>query len=161
MWWSYEEFVYMCGRAFKMRTDGTGPRPLDPRFRIRLHRTKHRHQGRVALGAVTRARKSLERAEGSQRRLCYVPQVSDQHNDGPPTKPANSRYNTNALSPGEQADVANCLQDFRDSLAAAVGIVGAYQAKLSNDAERRQRWFDNAIKLVTVATALGKALAPI
>jgi hypothetical protein len=39
--------------------------------------------------------------------------------------------------------------------------VSGYIAILEEDAQKRQAWLDNAMKLVSAVTALGAALAPI
>jgi hypothetical protein len=75
--------------------------------------------------------------------------------------PPGSRINPIPLTLGEKQAIAGFLQEFRDHMSIAAQQVSGYIAILEEDAQKRQAWLDNAMKLVSAVTALGAALAPI
>jgi hypothetical protein len=162
MWWDYETFVYSCKPAFKIRRVMGEPRNLDLRKRFNMRRWVHRGVGEPAAAAVRQLRHSLITVDNELRISCYQPQNPPIGSlDHPPTMPRGSKINPNPLGEAEKQAVANFLQDFRDRMSIAVQQVHAYIGILQADAQKRQAWFDNAIKLVTAVTALGTALAPL
>lgn len=162
MWWEYEKFVLSCHPAFKPRREKGEAWYLDLRKRIVLRTWKHRGLGSGAKAAVEALRSSLMEAEDDLRSNCYEPNARPiVCYDHPPAMPTGCTIKSAPLKPAEMELVAKRLQEFRDNMSTAVGQVQAYIAVLVSDANKRQVWFDNAIKLVTAVTALGSALVPI
>lgn len=163
MWCEYESFIYSCNPAFQInRNDPTQPRSVDLRTRVSFRTKKHRGVGKPAAAAGGQLRDSLLEAERRLWANCYQPATQPVHApDIPPSMPPGCVINPTPPTPNEMDVIANCLQKFRDNMTTAVKLVDAYIKILENDAEKRQRWFDNAIKIVSAVTALGAALAPL
>ena len=161
MWWRYEEFVMTAKRAFKIRRVVKGPRELRLRWRFTLRTEPYRGLGLVAAAAAQDARDRLVEANEALRSRCYDPPGDpDYYNGHPPTAPEGRHVSTSSLTVEAMAQVGGLLQLFRDALANAVLQVRAYIDVLSSDAQQRQAWFDNAMKLISAVTALGGALKP-
>ncbi|OAL49274.1 hypothetical protein IQ07DRAFT_601079 [Pyrenochaeta sp. DS3sAY3a] len=161
MWWDYDTFVYSCKPAFKIHRV-LGARSLDLRKRWSLRRRQHRGIGKPAAAAVRQFRASLLGAYNTLIPRCYDPPAQPIfYFDSPPSMPPGSMINLAPLDANDKRTMADALQDFRDRMSIAVSQVHAYIGILEKDAQRRQAWFDNAIKLVSAVSALGGALAPL